>query len=94
MTKKKCKICKKKLDPSKPDPCFGMLPGVKFACCGHGEKDGGYISFENGIAIYFNTESIIDWSTFDKSMVEDDVIGVYRSKMKHIEFKDDKNDNT
>lgn len=34
------------------DPCMGILPGVKFACCGHGTK-GGYIFFENGVTVRF-----------------------------------------
>lgn len=37
-----------------PDPCLGYLPGVEFACCGHG-RDHGYIKFSNGIIIYFKT---------------------------------------
>jgi hypothetical protein len=36
-----------------PDPCLGLLPGVKYACCGHGGL--GYISFENGKVIRFNS---------------------------------------
>lgn len=31
------------------DFCLSNLPGVKFACCGHGEE--GYIYFENGVTI-------------------------------------------
>lgn len=35
-----------------PDACFGgMLPGVKFACCGHGSENGGYIVFDNGVVV-------------------------------------------
>lgn len=34
------------------DPCLGELPGVKYACCGHGGRSGsptvGYIYFDNG----------------------------------------------
>ena len=37
-----------------PDPCLGMLPGVNFACCGHG-TDNGYIAFENGVTIRMRT---------------------------------------
>lgn len=37
-----------------PDPCLGSLPGVKFACCGHG-KDYGYIVFENGTVVISKT---------------------------------------
>jgi hypothetical protein len=33
-----------------PDPCWGDLPGVKSACCGHGETRG-YIQFDNGIIL-------------------------------------------
>ena len=33
-----------------PDPCLGMIEGVKFACCGHGQRTTGvgsaYVSFE------------------------------------------------
>lgn len=40
------------------DPCLGELPGVKYACCGHGAMVGdimprGYIYFENGKVIRF-----------------------------------------
>jgi len=33
------------------DACIAHLPGVKFACCGHGGKSRGYIYFENGVVI-------------------------------------------
>lgn len=32
------------------DWCIRNLPGVKHACCGHGEEDG-YIMFTNGVTI-------------------------------------------
>lgn len=39
------------------DPCIGKLPGVLFACCGHGgntpENSQGYIYFENGTTVRF-----------------------------------------
>lgn len=35
---------------NEPDGCLGRLPGVKFACCGHGKRPG-YILFENGVSI-------------------------------------------
>jgi len=44
-----CKKCDKVRDGKSPDPCLGYLPGVSYACCGHGEQ--GYIKFENGITI-------------------------------------------
>jgi len=33
------------------DACLGALPGVKNACCGHGDRDMSYISFENGVTV-------------------------------------------
>ena len=38
--------------PSKKghDWCLRNLPGVRYACCGHGEEDA-YIQFSNGITI-------------------------------------------
>lgn len=47
-----------------PDPCFGELPGVDFACCGHGGLPGttaigtGYIRFTNGLVLRFNGEGV------------------------------------
>lgn len=39
----KCEYCNKEYKPGdKPDPCLGRLPGINYACCGHG-KDDGYI---------------------------------------------------
>ena len=32
------------------DSCIANLPGVQFACCGHGAERG-YIKFENGVII-------------------------------------------
>jgi hypothetical protein len=44
-----CPHCKK--DPAAdcedpPDPCLGWLPGVKFACCGHGYTNRAYVLLE------------------------------------------------
>lgn len=36
------------------DPCLGILPGVKYACCGHGDRGGGYVFFKNGVTIRFD----------------------------------------
>ncbi len=35
------------------DACLGKLPGVKFACCGHGAENG-YILFKNGARVTLN----------------------------------------
>ena len=51
-----CPECHMKRGPDKYDPCLGRLPGVKYACCGHGGKSNsasGYIYFENGRIIRF-----------------------------------------
>lgn len=55
-----CPLCGKLPTEEGHDVCLGKLPGVKFACCGHGIEDG-YISFENGVSIYFRlTDVIVD----------------------------------
>lgn len=37
-----CSLCKRKITPGEPDPCMGYVPGIKAACCGHGEIDFAY----------------------------------------------------
>lgn len=44
-----CIKCGKMSTKEGYDACLGELPGVKFACCGHGDE--GYIEFNNGIKI-------------------------------------------
>jgi hypothetical protein len=46
-----CAICKLPHSPRHPDPCLGQLPGVRGACCGHGDKRAAYIGFEDGPTI-------------------------------------------
>lgn len=49
-----CKLCKlPRQGMAGPDPCWGFLPGVVAACCGHGIKAGG-IAFENGVDLQFD----------------------------------------
>ena len=47
-----CPSCKA-VRTDEVDPCLTLLPGVKFACCGHGGKGAnyGYIYFENGVRL-------------------------------------------
>lgn len=52
--KSDCEKCGKAREWNVPDPCFGKLPGVMFACCGHGKREG-YIYFENGVTLRFDT---------------------------------------
>lgn len=49
-TTRRCNDCGQTVTRGQPDPCLGHLPGVRFACCGHGE-DHGYIAFENGVVV-------------------------------------------
>ena len=35
-----------------PDPCLGLLPGVKWACCGHGIPGEAYVSLDDGRCLY------------------------------------------
>ena len=50
------------------DPCIGILPGVKYACCGHGNQpySAGYIFFENGVVIRFESITNVEIQTFSK----------------------------
>lgn len=50
-SEKECKHCGKKQSHFRADPCIGKLPGVKNACCGHGNRELSYIQFENGTVI-------------------------------------------
>lgn len=45
-----------------PDPCLGELPGVRFACCGHGGFGDcpGYIMFNNGKTVRFGSYGRVD----------------------------------
>lgn len=47
---KPCDVCGLLRGKEGHDPCLGTLPGVEFACCGHGHKEG-YIAFTNGRTI-------------------------------------------
>lgn len=55
---RECPKCNKLPTPEGHDACLGTLPGVKFACCGHGVHHG-YIYFENEVVIRF-PESNVD----------------------------------
>lgn len=51
-----CPKCGKIPTQDGHDACLGTLPGVKYACCGHGVS--GYITFVNGVTIRFDNLSI------------------------------------
>lgn len=48
-----CAACKQIKTPEGHDPCIANLPGVLFACCGHGNTFG-YIKFTDGRCLEFN----------------------------------------
>lgn len=45
-----CPKCKKLRTVDGHDPCIANLPGVRYACCGHGRTEG-YIFFETGLTM-------------------------------------------
>lgn len=55
-----CPVCKQARGPDMHDPCIPDLPGVKYACCGHGGHGDieGYLYFENGVRIGMIVTSI------------------------------------
>lgn len=42
----RCAWCAQRRLPNGNDPCLGTLPGVAFACCGHGVAPG-YVAFSD-----------------------------------------------
>lgn len=48
-----CPVCRQARTAEGHDPCIPNLPGVIYACCGHGGTGvtAGYIYFENGVRI-------------------------------------------
>ena len=83
----KCAVCKKSKTKDGHDPCIANLPGVRNACCGHGEPDRGYIQFENGLCIYFDMEYIVDWTTYVDDGVERPNGGLTAKNAKIIRFR-------
>ena len=55
-----CPLCKQTRCESGDDPCIPALPGVKYACCGHGGEGVhlAYLYFENGVRIGMIVTSI------------------------------------
>lgn len=41
------------------DACVGVLPGVKAACCGHGDEELAYVLFDDGTGL--DGKAAIDW---------------------------------
>lgn len=52
-----CIACKARRDDwsnydGVPDPCLGTLPGVTWACCGHGYAEQSYVVTEAGATLH------------------------------------------
>ncbi len=47
---RRCIKCNKYQTEEGHDPCMANIPGVKYACCGHGIRQA-YITFEDGRTI-------------------------------------------
>jgi len=47
-TPRPCSKCKKEKPISGHDPCIQKLPGVRFACCGHGLIGKDYVTLVSG----------------------------------------------
>jgi len=59
------------------DPCFGKLPGVISACCGH-ETGEGYIIFENNVQIFFTLKKVV------KNSLESENLKIVRRSSKCV----------
>lgn len=64
-----CGACGQRVDKEKPDPCLGWLPGVNFACCGHGEGNG-YIAFSNFTTVRFKGGLVIEHPEMDDLVID------------------------
>lgn len=52
-----CQVCRQARGEDGHDPCIRGLPGILYACCGHGVKEG-YLYFETGVRVGMNVTSI------------------------------------
>ena len=51
MSERRCTVCGAMVGPDRPDACLGKLPGVREACCGHGQPRNAYIHFNSGLIV-------------------------------------------
>lgn len=66
-----CPACSKRARLNDPDPCLGVLPGVKNACCGHGVYKNAYISFKNGVVIRGHLDIVENLKTGEEIHIPD-----------------------
>ena len=48
---KSCGFCNRHVTLEGHDSCLGTLPGIRNACCGHGELQRAYVQFDDGVCI-------------------------------------------
>ena len=53
-----CPKCEKPRTELGHDPCIANLPGVRYACCGHGGVSYAYIYFEDGHCIRMEVDAV------------------------------------
>lgn len=58
----KCPTCKLERTDEGHDPCIANLPGVAFACCGHGFQMG-YVCFDNGVVLRATSRRAMGWGS-------------------------------
>ena len=58
-SKRPCPRCGQLTTVEGHDMCLGILPGVEFACCGHGYTDDAYVAFNGGHVL--RGEKAIEW---------------------------------
>lgn len=77
-----CKKCGKTFKLNDPDPCWGILPGVEFACCGHGVQSEAYVHFSTGIRLNDFTVTELDDRTiqFTETVFYYDGVQVFKGE--------------
>jgi hypothetical protein len=56
-----CAACGLVAGEDGPDPCIGTIPGVDYACCGHGDPTGAYIGWSSGSTSRGSAACVRDW---------------------------------
>ena len=57
-----CGVCGEPRGAYIPDACIGKLPGVRAACCGHGNPADAYVSIKMGEHnVVIHGQDAVDW---------------------------------
>jgi hypothetical protein len=69
------------------DPCIARLPGVKFACCGHGVRPG-YVAFHGGRVLrgWFDHIATVRFIEMEKGAIRDldEMLRVFREQVEPV----------